>query len=299
LENLAILPQLLMNALISGSILALAAVGLALMYGLLGILNFAHGQLMILGAYLLLFLSQTLSLPLLVAAPLLVFAGIFLAVTILHLTILPFRNRSPLLCLLSTLALSIVIESTLALLFGVNVQTLAVGLTPAIYQFAGVFVTSLQLLIVCSTLLILALVAVIMGYSPFGRAVRALAAHREGAVTLGNNERQTVTIVFALGTLLAIYGGVLVGYDQSLQPYMGTSFTIKAFAAMILGGLGSVGGAIFGSYLLALVENLAIGLDLGPWSIPAGFKDAFAFCVILLALLFRPEGLFQRGQRKF
>jgi branched-chain amino acid transport system permease protein len=98
--------------------------------------------------------------------------------------------------------------------------------------------------------------------------------------------------VFIVGTALAAYAGILVGYETNLQPTMGSSYTIKAFAAMILGGLGSMWGAVAGSYILGLVENLAIGLDFGGYSLPAGYKDAFAFVIILGILLVRPQGLF-------
>jgi branched-chain amino acid transport system permease protein len=92
--------------------------------------------------------------------------------------------------------------------------------------------------------------------------------------------------------LLGAYAGVLVGYETNIQPTMGGSYTMKAFAAMILGGLGNVWGTIAGAYILGLVENLSIGLDFGGYSLPAGYKDAFAFAIILVVLLCRPQGLF-------
>jgi branched-subunit amino acid ABC-type transport system permease component len=104
--------------------------------------------------------------------------------------------------------------------------------------------------------------------------------------------------MFVLSTILAGFAGVLVGYETNLQPTMGQTYTIKAFAAMILGGLGNIWGTVAGSYLLGLVENLAIGLDFGGYSLPAGYKDAFAFVIILLVLLFRPTGLFNTASRK-
>ena len=98
--------------------------------------------------------------------------------------------------------------------------------------------------------------------------------------------------------MLASLAGVLVGYETNMQPTMGTAYTVKAFAAMILGGLGNFWGTIISSYVLGLVENLSIGLDFGGYSIPAGYKDAFAFMIILLVLLFKPEGIFSKKRRK-
>ena len=92
--------------------------------------------------------------------------------------------------------------------------------------------------------------------------------------------------------------GVLIGFDTSLQPTMGTVYTIKAFAAMMLGGLGNIWGAIIGAYLLGLVENISIGLDLGAYSIPAGYRDSFAFLLIVGVLIIRPQGLFGEKVRK-
>ena len=104
-------------------------------------------------------------------------------------------------------------------------------------------------------------------------------------------------MVYTTSALLAAYAGVLVGYETNMQPTMGSAYTIKAFAAMVLGGLGNLWGTVLGSYLLGLVENLSIGLDFGGYSIPAGYKDAFAFMIILCVLLFRPQGLFTRHKR--
>jgi branched-subunit amino acid ABC-type transport system permease component len=103
--------------------------------------------------------------------------------------------------------------------------------------------------------------------------------------------------VFVVAVLYAGYAGIMVGLDSSLQPTMGSAFTIKAFAAMVLGGLGNVWGTVLGAYFLGLVENLSIGLEFGGYSLPAGYKDACAFVIILLVLLFRPHGLFGTTSR--
>jgi branched-chain amino acid transport system permease protein len=103
--------------------------------------------------------------------------------------------------------------------------------------------------------------------------------------------------VCILGTLLGAYAGVLVGYETNIQPTMGSSYSIKAFAAMVLGGLGNIWGTVAGAFILGLIENLSIGLDFWGYSLPAGYKDAFAFVVILAVLLFRPHGLFGTRSR--
>jgi branched-chain amino acid transport system permease protein len=134
--------------------------------------------------------------------------------------------------------------------------------------------------------------ALIIHGTSFGRKVRALSENGPAAQAMGVRVTAINIGVFVACTLLAAYAGILVGYETNLQPTMGNSYTIKAFAAMILGGLGSVWGTVVGSFILGLIENFAIGIDFGGYSLPAGYKDAFAFVTILLILLVRPQGLF-------
>lgn len=127
--------------------------------------------------------------------------------------------------------------------------------------------------------------------------MRSLSENSSASQALGVNDKLVTYGVFITGMLLATYAGVLIGYETNLQPTMGNAYTIKAFAAMILGGLGNIWGTVLGSFFLGLVENLSIGLQFGDYSIPAGYKDAFAFMIILLVLMFKPEGLFTRRRR--
>jgi branched-chain amino acid transport system permease protein len=147
-------------------------------------------------------------------------------------------------------------------------------------------------------LVLLGVLAFVIHFTSLGRRIRAMSEHGPAAESLGVDKRWTSYLVFGTGTLLAAYAGIMVGYETNLQPTMGSSYTIKAFAAMILGGLGNIWGTVLGSYILGLIENLSMGLDFGGYSIPAGYKDAFAFTIILIVLLFRPQGLFNKAQRK-
>lgn len=294
-----ILPQLLINALITGSIYALASSGLSLTYGLLRILNFAHGHLMMVGVYMFYLANVDLEYGLLGSALFTVATTTLLAVLTLRVFILPFSRLSFMLTLVTTLALSNILESLVSMGFGVNVKALASAYSSNSLEFHGVYITKIQLLIVASALALLTLVAFFIHCSSTGRRVRALSEDPSGAQSLGISRAKTSYGVYIVASLLAAYAGVLVGYETNIQPTMGTSYTIKAFAAMVLGGLGNIWGTILGSYLLGLVENLSIGLDFGGYSVPAGYKDAFAFVIILLVLLCRPEGLLKKTpQRK-
>ena len=292
-----ILPQLLVNALISGSIYALASSGLALTYGLLRILNFAHGHLMMLGAYTYYFASVQLGQGIALSALFTILFIVLISLVIFEIFIRPFTKLSFLLTFVTTLALSTILESLVSMFFGVNVKSLTTGLDIRSIEIGSVYITPIQILIIVSALLLLCTTAFVMHTTSVGRRVRGLSEFPQGAQSLGVNKRRTSYITFIIGTLLAAYVGVLVGYETNMQPTMGHAYTIKAFAAMILGGLGNIWGTIIGSYILGLVENLSIGLDFGQYSIPAGYKDAFAFLIILLVLLFRPQGLFNTRSR--
>lgn len=299
-----ILPQLLVNALISGSIYALASAGLSLTYGLLRILNFAHGHLMMTGAYFYYLFSVELGYGIAASALFTAVCALLLAAFSLSCFITPFLRYSLLLPLVTTLALSTILESVVSMVFGVNVKSLSSGADISSIELSStlgipfqIFVTPIQLIIIASALLLLIILAFIVHNTSFGRQLRAMSESSIYAQGLAINSSRVTYVVFSTGALLAVYAGVMVGYETNLQPTMGNSYTIKAFAAMVLGGLGNIWGTIAGCYILGLIENLSIGLDFGAYSIPAGYKDAFAFVIILGVLLFRPDGLFRRAAR--
>ena len=285
-----ILPQLLVNSLIAGSIYALASAGLSLTYGVLRILNFAHGHLMMAGAYAFYYAHVEKGLGVFPAAVVAALCTIILAALSYLIFILPFVRFSSYLPLITTLSLSTLIESAVSILFGVNVKSLSTNLESS-YEIYGTYITPTQIIIVTSAVSILVVLAWVVHKTSWGRKIRALAEHGSAAQAVGISSRAN-GIVFVVGALLAAYAGVMVGFETNLQPTMGNSYTIKAFAAMILGGLGNIWGTIAGAFILGLVENFSIGLDFWGYSVPAGYKDAFAFLVILGVLLFKPSGLF-------
>jgi branched-subunit amino acid ABC-type transport system permease component len=288
---MGILPQLLVNSLITGSIYALVAAGLALAYGLLRILNFAHGHLMMCGAYAFYFFYSELawSIPASLAATMLVAS--LMGVLTLQFFVTPFVRYSFLLPLVTTIALSSILEATVSLGFGVNVKSIPVAGTSSI-EFYGVYITPIQIVIIASAAVILSLLAFFVHCTSIGRVIRALRENPYAAQSLGINNAAVNRGVFIVGTCLAAYAGVLIGIETNIQPTMGNSYSMKAFATMILGGLGNVWGTVIGAYILGLVENLSIGLDFGGYSVPAGYRDAFSFLIILFVLLIKPSGLF-------
>jgi branched-chain amino acid transport system permease protein len=217
--------------------------------------------------------------------------AVVLATFTLLIFIRPFTKFSYQLTLVTTLALGTILESLVSLFFGVDVKSL-MGYSGESIEFGSVYITPIQIGIILSAVVVLGAVAYLVHATAVGRMIRAVRESPSAAESLGISERKVTGGVFLLATVLACFAGVMVGVETNLQPTMGNAYTMKAFAAMILGGLGNVWGTVFGAYLLGFIENFSIGLDFWGVSLPTGYKDAFAFVIILLVLLVRPQGLF-------
>ena len=294
---LEILPQLLVNAAISGSLYALMSSGMALTYGLLKILNFAHGHMMMFGAYILLFFLTQQEYSFGISMLCVLFSMIAFSMLVFNAFVRPFAKYELILTLVTTIALSNMLEAIISIWFGVNVQSFPSTFGFDSYEYYGVFITKVQIIIMVSALLGLSGLAWVVHSTPFGRTIRALSEDSYAAQSIGISRQKNTYAVFVLGVVLAAYAGIMLGYETNLSPTMGGSFTIKCFAAMVIGGLGNLWGTVVGSYLLGLLENLVVGLDFNGISIPAGYKDAVSFMIILLVLLFFPQGLFNKKKR--
>ncbi len=293
-----IIPQLIVNSLITGSLYALAASGLALSYGLLKIFNFAHGHFMMLGAYFFLFASVELKQHLFISLCFALCLAGLVSFSFLRIIVVKLIPYGITLVLAASLAFAILLESCVSLLFGVNVRSIPTPLPVESLEFFGVFITPLQILLLCSSAALTLLLAYVIHSTPAGRRLRALSQNEHAARALGVSQQSIQTIVFLLASSLAVLAGIFVGFEGNLQPYMGSSYTIKAFAAVVLGSIGNIWGALLGSYLLAFVENFSIGIDFWGHSLPASYRDALAYLVILLVLLTRPQGLMHSAARR-
>jgi branched-subunit amino acid ABC-type transport system permease component len=190
------------------------------------------------------------------------------------------------------------LESLVSLFFGVNVRAIHIGAANQSIEWQGIYITPIQLGIIFLAIGYVGFLSFLMHRTPLGRKIRALQQYTPAASALGIPVQTLQYLVFGLASISAALAGILIGLETNIQPLMGDSYTIKAFAAMILGGLGNMWGAILGSYLLGIVENLSIGLSFGDWYLPSGYKDAIAFCVVLGVLLVSPGGLMGRKGRR-
>ena len=220
-----------------------------------------------------------------------------LASAVFFLFIRPFEGRSILLPLVSTLGCATILESLVAIFFGVNVKSLPGGWFAESIEIGSVFVTPLQFFILSAAVIIPIILAIALRFAAYGRQVRAVAERSTAAEALGIIPLKVRFSVFLTASLLTTLGGIMVGFESNLTPTMGQGYILKAVAASVLGGLGNLWGTLAGSFILGFVENIAIGIDIGGFSLPSGYKDAFAFFVILIVLLVRPDGIFSLRRR--
>ena len=279
--------QLLVNGLIAGAIYALVASGFSLIYSTNKFVHFAHGSAIAVSAYALFFLFSMVGLDFWLSV---LFAILFTALFGLGMNFAvyaPLRKRkaSGLILLIASIALLILFESLILLFFGADVKTINFIKVEKGLELFGAIITPLQIVIIISSIVLLVFLFVFMKYSKLGKAMRAVADNKDVSEIVGISSKKIFAWSFVIGSAIAGVAGVLVGLEQNLEPMMGTNLMIKGFTGAIIGGVGSVPGAILGSFLLGLAENFGI------WYLPSGYKDAIAFVILFIFLLFRPQGI--------
>lgn len=286
-----ILSQLILNGVIAGALYALMALGFNLIYGVTRFFNLAHGVLAAIGAYAFFTLSKKLGLN--------IYLGAAMGVAIAGLAGYGFdrlvysrlrkRKASNLVLLVASLGVFTATQAALAILFTSNFQTLS-GAEPggsALSLFGGV-VTRTQLVIIFSSVASMLGLAAILKSTMLGKAVRAISDDEEVAKMVGINAGRVTGHVFFIGSAIAGLAGILVGFDTGIQPTMGMGLLLKGVIASIIGGVGNIYGGVLGALLLGLVENFGI------WKIPGEWKDAVSFLLLIVFLIFRPQGIIKR-----
>ena len=286
---MAIFAQLLINGLIAGGTYALAAIGYSMVYGALKFINFAHGSVAMVGAYFTYGLAIGMGLPLVAAIPLSMILTALLGVLIERGAYRPLRGAPKLAPLTTAIAVSFVLDALVMIVAGADIKTFNLPAQRG-YEIGPIFITPVQLVIIATSLVLMAFVYVLLNMTKLGKAIRAVADDGNLAEASGINANYVISAVFAIGSALAAVAGTLIGLDTNLQPTMGFNITVKAFAAVVLGGLGSVPGAIAGGFLIGIAENL------GVWFIPPVWKDTIAYGILILMLFFKPSGLFGKKE---
>ncbi|GJE26863.1 branched-chain amino acid ABC transporter permease [Methylobacterium organophilum] len=283
--------QHLVNALVLGGAYALLGIGLTLIFGIMNVVNFTHGALYTVGAYAMYIASVTLGLNFFVALPVAIVAGLALGALIEWLLLRPLRDADIDTTMLVMIGAGIMLQSGTLWIFGGVAKAIPNPFPEAPLAFAGVSISWIRLFVfVAAALLIVAAYATING-TRLGRAMRATFQDADTAALMGVNVGLIYTATFALGCSLAAAAGALLGPVYVVFPQMGDLAAVKAFAIVILGGLGSIAGATIGGFVLAIAEEFGAGY------ISSGYRDAMGFVIIIAVLLAKPTGLFARAER--
>tara|TARA_Y100000310_G_C20662679_1_gene805645 strand:- start:1064 stop:1942 length:879 start_codon:yes stop_codon:yes gene_type:complete len=289
--------QLLFNGLIAGSLAALIAGGLALVYGVLGVFNMALGQMALIGGYCTWWFHQVIGLPL----GLSILGGMAIGALVSWICFVvfvePFYKRHRFLPLVTTIALSMILDALILLLFGERPRAILPGLKNT-FSVLGAYISTEQIILVALTFLLLASFAYVLHSTAFGRRIRAVVQHDHAAMSLGIRAKALHRLLFVVSGVLAALGGIYLGIDQNLTPVFAFPITIKAYAAIIAGGKGNFWGAILCAYLIAFLEQFIVGVHwFGLFYVPAGYQQTVALLFIIFFLLFRPQGLFSARTR--
>jgi branched-chain amino acid transport system permease protein len=280
----AVLEQTI-NGLMAGSVYVLVALGMVLIYGVMHVLNFAHGVLLMVGAYVchFLFTRATGSYPLAIVLSVLVLAvlGIALERAVFRPLQGNLRNQ-----VIASLGLILVFENLVVALWGPNALQMKVAATAALVPVGELRFPVQHVLIIAVTLLVVLLLFIFLRASKFGTAIRATSQDRTAAMVVGIPVERIDWITFGLGTALAALGGALIGPLFLVFPQMGDAPMVKGLAGILLGGMGSVPGAVIGGFIIGIAESVSTLF------LPTDYRDTVAFSVMVLILLVRPRGIF-------
>jgi branched-chain amino acid transport system permease protein len=283
--------QHLVNALILGSTYALLGIGLTLIFGIMRVVNFTHGELYALGAYAVFFLEVSLGVNFFLALVIAVIVGCAVGAAIEFVLLRPLLDADIDTTMLVMIGAWIVMQNTELLYWGGVSKAVMTPFPEEPLQIGPVFVSWLRLFVLVVALILIGATYALINRTKLGKAMRATFQDRDTAALMGVNIKGIYTATFAIGSGLAAAAGALLGPVFLVTPSMGDLASLKAFAIVILGGLGNITGATLGGFILAFVEEIGAGY------ISSGYRDAMGFLIIIIVLLFKPTGLFARAER--
>jgi branched-chain amino acid transport system permease protein len=285
------LPQHVANALMLGGTYALLGIGLTLIFGIMRIVNFTHGELYSFGGYMMFFITVTLGVNFYLAVIAAVVLGVALGAMVELLLLRPMRGADIDTTMLVMIGCWIVLQNIEQMTWGGVAKSIVSPLPDAPLVLGPISVAWLRVFVFVVAALLIAATYALIHRTKLGKAMRATFQDRDTAALMGVNTRAINTATFALGSGLAAAAGALLGTVFVVTPTMGDLAALKAFAIVILGGLGSIKGATIGGFILAFAEEMGAGY------VSSGYRDAMGFLLIIAVLLFKPTGLFARAER--
>ena len=283
--------QHLLNALMLGGTYALLGIGLTMIFGIMRVVNFTHGELYTFGAYMVFFFAMTLSTNFFLALVFAMVLGVALGAAIEFVLLRPLRGANIDTTMLIMIGAWIALQNSEQLVWTGVAKSVNHPFPAEPVVLGPLSVSWIRIFVFCVAILLIVGAHLLIHRTKLGKAMRSTFQDRETAALMGVNINAIQTATFALGSGLAAAAGALLGPVFVLVPSMGDMAALKSFAIVILGGLGSFMGATLGGFLLALVEEMGAGY------ISSGYRDAMGFLIIIVVLIFRPTGLFARAER--
>lgn len=286
--------QQLVNGLFLGSIYALMALGYTMVYGIIKLINFAHGEIYMIGSFIGYFLINTFTTwgvltgagGFFVAMIISMVVSALLGVVIEFLAYRPLRKSTRIAALITAIGVSYLLQNIMIYFFSADTRPFPQAIERQSYQLGFVTVSNIQLLILFISVFLMIALNVIVQKTRMGKAMRAVSVDPDAAQLMGINVNRTISFTFALGSALAAAGGMLIGlYYNSINPMMGVAPGLKSFVAAVLGGIGIIPGAALGGFVIGLIETFATALGF------SDYKDALVYLVLILILLIRPAGI--------
>ena len=278
----------LINGISLGSVYAIIALGYTMVYGIARMLNFAHGDIIMVGGFTVFTIVTTMGGSPVVGILASVVVCTVLGVTIERVAYRPLRDASPLAVLITAIGVSYLLQNVALLIFGSNARQFTSVITVPALKLAGgkLSISSVTIVTILSCIVIMAALMTFINKTKMGQAMLAVSEDRGAATLMGINVNRTISVTFAIGSALAAVAGVLLcSAYPSLSPYTGSMPGLKAFVAAVFGGIGSIPGAFIGGILLGIIENLAKAY------ISSQLSDAIVFSVLIIVLLVRPTGI--------
>ena len=285
--------QQMVNGVALGSIYALIALGYTMVYGTIRLINFAHGDIYMMGAFIGFYLITVLEMNLVLAMIITMVTTAILGVIIERIAYKPLRNASRVAGLITAIGVSYFLQNIMIYFLGPEVRAFPSPLETQIFRVFGLVINSKQILVVAVTIIMMILLHLIVNKSKMGKAMRAVAVDSEAAQLMGIDVDRVISFTFALGSSLAGMAGILVGiYYNSIQPTMGVTMGLKAFIAAVIGGVGSIPGAMVGGYLIGVLETIVTFMG------GSMYKDAAVYALLIVILLIKPSGLFGKNVKE-
>ena len=285
--------QQLVNGVQIGSVYALVAIGYTMVYGIAKMINFAHGDIIMVGSYVALLFFQSSGLPVwgVIAATAAVSA--VLGVTIERLAYKPLRGGSRMSALITTIGVSLMLQNGFLLIFGSSPKPFPNHFTGEGFTLGGVTVSRLTAITLVVTVVLMVLLTLFVNRTRVGKAMRAVSEDQGAAQLMGINIDTSISITFAIGSALAAVAAVLYSSTYPLiNPYMGSMLGLRAFIAAVIGGIGVIPGAMIGGFIIGIAEALI------KRHISSAMADAIVFALLIIVLLVKPSGLLGRNERE-